>query len=703
MSDCINPTLGKLIFHFEMGQLEDASRDRFEEHLLKCDFCREEVEQMYTVTNAMLANRAVIRAGLEKDGLTFEALKKQLAKDARRQQADVNQKWRWLVNLIRTLKEQRILWPALGTTGVVALAAVVYFLVVPTEMQTSSSYVPYLRFQVLPYEGSLTLRGETVLEGKEQFDKGMEAYLRADYKQAAKYLKIAVDKSPKQADWWLYLGVCHFLRRDAKPAIKALDRADELAQGSIRIRTRWFLAQAYLLQGDRDKAEPLLEWVVTQKKDYADEASDLLLHLRDVGAASESDGDKPSVIDPIGGEVFLTGSTISIMWNDDDSDLAKQYQVWLSTDGGVTFPKRLVSEISGNEMSWDWVRADIAGSRLCVRVNVLREEGIVYGLNSRVFNITDAPSLSILTPHRGEQLRFGSTKLITWTSVGTTPLNYNLELYKIESPDTLWVKSLTDNLPGTVRSWLWKDTLIVGDEPESGEHFLVKLVGLFSSGQVADWSDGDFALLAPSPLVVVEVGSDGTPWIEGDRIPIHWQCTQSGVQGYSLQLCETEESEGMTLASNLPATARDWIWRDARPPGTHLIRVIAHLPEGNMVSYSPSAFEIQRRSYEQAREIASADEATRAGTNNPTILLQQNYPNPFNPTTTISFDLTEATIVKLTVYNTLGQIVITMIDGPLSAGHHSAEFDGRQLASGMYLYRLEAGGQVVQKTMMLAK
>ena len=84
--------------------------------------------------------------------------------------------------------------------------------------------------------------------------------------------------------------------------------------------------------------------------------------------------------------------------------------------------------------------------------------------------------------------------------------------------------------------------------------------------------------------------------------------------------------------------------------------------------------------------------------------LEQNYPNPFNPTTNISFSLADASPVKLTIYNLLGQEVARLISGKvMNAGTHTVAFNAVSLSSGVYLYRLEAGSFVSNKRMTLIK
>jgi flagellar hook assembly protein FlgD len=83
--------------------------------------------------------------------------------------------------------------------------------------------------------------------------------------------------------------------------------------------------------------------------------------------------------------------------------------------------------------------------------------------------------------------------------------------------------------------------------------------------------------------------------------------------------------------------------------------------------------------------------------------LMQNYPNPFNPITTISYNLPKTSKVRLTIYNTLGQVVKQYIDEIKPAGHHTKVWDGSNLASGVYIYRIQAGEFQQIKKMILLK
>jgi len=83
--------------------------------------------------------------------------------------------------------------------------------------------------------------------------------------------------------------------------------------------------------------------------------------------------------------------------------------------------------------------------------------------------------------------------------------------------------------------------------------------------------------------------------------------------------------------------------------------------------------------------------------------LQQNYPNPFNPVTTIQFSILQRNNVTLKVYDVLGNEVATLVNEERDRGVYSVDFDASRLASGLYLYRIQAGSFVETKKMILIK
>ena len=103
--------------------------------------------------------------------------------------------------------------------------------------------------------------------------------------------------------------------------------------------------------------------------------------------------------------------------------------------------------------------------------------------------------------------------------------------------------------------------------------------------------------------------------------------------------------------------------------------------------------------------VATAIEEGLAGPS--TFALDPNYPNPFNSGTVMRFSLPIGGHVDLSLYNLAGQKVTTLVEGRLEAGVHSLRWDGRdkgrELASGVYLYRLQAGGQVETRRLLMLR
>ena len=83
--------------------------------------------------------------------------------------------------------------------------------------------------------------------------------------------------------------------------------------------------------------------------------------------------------------------------------------------------------------------------------------------------------------------------------------------------------------------------------------------------------------------------------------------------------------------------------------------------------------------------------------------LSQNYPNPFNPDTNIKFSIPRDQRVKIAVYNTNGELIKVVTDAAFKKGYHSVKFNGGDLSSGQYFYKMQAGSFTKMHKMIMVK
>ena len=206
----------------------------------------------------------------------------------------------------------------------------------------------------------------------------------------------------------------------------------------------------------------------------------------------------------------------------------------------------------------------------------------------------------------------------------------------------------------------------------------------YDSDVVAGYSVDNIAPLAPVALSAV--------WQDG-TVKVTWTTEDTDVQDYRIYRCasRTEDIAGLEPVS----TVDDTIFVDTEPlDGTAYYFISAVDESGNI----GDAVSMQYTGPVSAEDAALPTD----------FALYQNAPNPFNPVTRINFDLPEACHVRLAVYNTSGQRVRVLSDGARSAGRFNAVWNGtddngRNLASGVYIYRLSAGSRVFTKRMTLVR
>jgi Leucine-rich repeat (LRR) protein len=245
-------------------------------------------------------------------------------------------------------------------------------------------------------------------------------------------------------------------------------------------------------------------------------------------------------------------------------------------------------------------------------------------------------------------------------------------------------------IEGPLPAWLgelfWLDVLVLDDNnfsgpiPESFCNFVIMDSLNLANNQLS----GNI------PSCLANVGSVG----RGDALT---------TRGHSLIL---SGNEGLTGDLPLAFTERSW-YENFRYDGTGLCSPT--YPDGAFEDWleaiNENAFNRFPPSYVSVKvNVDGCVQSTSVPVETAYLFrLRQNYPNPFNPSTTIYYEIPDDMHVKLTVYNLLGQKVSTIVNETRSAGQHEIHFDASGMASGTYIYRLEAGNKVQTHTMMLIK
>ncbi len=139
-----------------------------------------------------------------------------------------------------------------------------------------------------------------------------------------------------------------------------------------------------------------------------------------------------------------------------------------------------------------------------------------------------------------------------------------------------------------------------------------------------------------------------------------------------------------------------------------VVKYLSFKPNGNKVLFGWSGKQKGEYDFDTYCVSYDIDLLTEVEKNNTTDIiteykLEQNYPNPFNPTTTITYQIPEYNFVKLVVYNTLGQIVTTLVNEQQSSGKYSIQFNASNLPTGVYFYQLESGNYKLTNKMLLLR
>jgi hypothetical protein len=202
------------------------------------------------------------------------------------------------------------------------------------------------------------------------------------------------------------------------------------------------------------------------------------------------------------------------------------------------------------------------------------------------------------------------------------------------------------------------------------------------SGNTSEFSRGvgrNYVVIAPARSQL---------WVSGEMETIRWESSDAG----HVRI-EFSADSGKTYREITPDTsgqARAYPWKIAKAVSTHWSSRGGFLYAG--ISGGgwryPLSDIVQTTTAPLLQEIPSE------------FILLQNFPNPF---TTIRYGLPVRSHVTLSVFNNLGQQVAILQNGEQEAGYHEVKFDGNNLSSGVYFYRIEAGSYVETKKLLLVR
>jgi hypothetical protein len=298
---------------------------------------------------------------------------------------------------------------------------------------------------------------------------------------------------------------------------------------------------------------------------------------------------------------------------------------------------------------------------------------------SSTWNFSTAiPSPVLRTPANATEVD-ASLVTLQWSSVDKA-VYYRLQV-ALDSLFTRLVKNDSTNVD-TTRS-------IFGLSKATWHYWRVQALTLGGTSPFSTvWR---FRTMGDIPGVVVLTAPESDSVIGRDSVTCTWNAATPAATRYWFEVAVDSQFSLRTVDSTLGGTSA--VVRNLINSRTYWWKVRA----GNSEGWGP--FSETRRFSAKLTDVA--DDQFRGIPADWTLV--QNYPNPFNPSTIITFGLPRETNVRLEVFNSLGELVQTLVDDRLNAGFHTLHFEATGRPSGIYFYRLQTPEKSFVKRMLLMK
>ena len=407
-----------------------------------------------------------------------------------------------------------------------------------------------------------------------------------------------------------------------------------------------------------------------------------------------------AVVAPTGGEILYVDAEEEIQWVATDNLGIDSVSIYYSTDGGATFPYTIATG-EQNDSSFTWVVPNTPSENCVVKVVAYDWcDNSNYDVTDTPFRIRTVdltpPVVAVVAPDGGEILYVSDEAEIEWIATDNVAVDSISIYYSTDGGATF---------PHTIATGEQNDssfTWVVPDTPS--ENCVVKVVAYDSSvNSDEDVSDAAFSIRVRDltlPEVAVVAPADGETLYVGEEAQILWIATDNvAVDSVSIYYStDGGVTFPYTIATGEPNDSSfTWVVPDT-PSEDCFVKVVAYDSSANPgEGVSETAFSI--RSEQVGTEVVPVASLFE---------LMQNVPNPFNPLTNIEFSLAQTSRVTVRIYDMTGSVVKTLVDDIKPAGRHTAiwrgeDEHGTSVASGVYAYVLEAGGEKQMRKLVLLR
>ncbi|MBN2424494.1 MAG: T9SS type A sorting domain-containing protein [Calditrichaceae bacterium] len=271
-------------------------------------------------------------------------------------------------------------------------------------------------------------------------------------------------------------------------------------------------------------------------------------------------------------------------------------------------------------------------------------------------------------------------------SASSYPERADYAIFKWKTADyasqyRLQVSRLTKFSPVAVPTVVTTDTFKILTGLNEGQKYYWRVQGINIKGD-GSWSDTtDFMMInTPSDLTLESLLSN--------RIKLAWKDNSKAEHGYIIERIQSPDTV-FALLDTLKGSGEEYVDTSVVVGQTYTYRVKAY--KDSMGSEYSNEASLLYTGINEIKEIPIQYE------------LSQNFPNPFNPATKIKLSLLTAGFTKIIVYDLVGREIRTLVNKELRAGYHEVVFDGRNLPSGIYFYKVQSGNFSAVKKMVLMK